>query len=75
MVEHGRTALLVPPQDPQAMAESVARLLNDRQLARRIARAGLADVQQFGWPEVKSKWIEIYGRLDVRHGNAARRES
>jgi glycosyltransferase involved in cell wall biosynthesis len=65
MVEHGRTALLVPPQDPQAMAESVARLLSDRPLAHRIASAGLADVQQFGWPEVRSKWIEIYGRLTL----------
>lgn len=63
MVEHERTALLVPPQDPQSMAESVARLLNDRQLAHRIASAALADVQQFGWPGVKSKWIEIYSRL------------
>ena len=63
MVEHGRTALLVPPQDPQAMADSIARLLNDRELARRIASAGLADVQQFGWSVVRQEWIDIYARL------------
>jgi glycosyltransferase involved in cell wall biosynthesis len=63
MVENGRNALLVPPQDPQAMAEGVARLLRDRGLARRLASAGLANVGQFGWPEVRSKWIEVYRRL------------
>jgi glycosyltransferase involved in cell wall biosynthesis len=63
MVEHGRTALLVPPQDPQAMAESIVRLFNDRALAQRIASAGLADVQQFGWSAVRQKWLDIYARL------------
>ena len=53
MVDNGRTALLVPPQDPQAMADAIARLLRDRELARRVASTGLTDVQQFGWPAVK----------------------
>ena len=63
MVEHDRTALLVPPQDAQAMADSVARLLTDRELAHRIASAGLADVQQFGWSVLRQKWIDIYASL------------
>jgi glycosyltransferase involved in cell wall biosynthesis len=63
MVEHGRTAVLVPPGDPQAMAEGVALLFNNRQLAHRIAEAGSAHVRQFGWPAVKAKWTGIYDRL------------
>jgi glycosyltransferase involved in cell wall biosynthesis len=63
MVENGRTALLIPSQDAQAMAEGVAHILRDRGLARRLASAGLDDVGQFGWPEVRSRWLEIYGRL------------
>jgi glycosyltransferase involved in cell wall biosynthesis len=66
MVDQGRTALLVPPQDSQAMAEGVTRLLTDRDFARRMAGAGLADVQQFGWNAVKGKWIDIYARLMPR---------
>ncbi len=66
MVDHGRTALLVAPQDPQAMADGIARLLNDRALAHRIASAGLAEVRQFGWSAVKGKWIDIYARLMPR---------
>jgi len=63
MVDHGRTALLVPPQEPQPMADAVVRLLRDRELAQRIASAGLQDVQQFGWSAVKDQWIDIYARL------------
>jgi glycosyltransferase involved in cell wall biosynthesis len=66
MVDHGRTAWLVPPQEPQAMAEGVARLLRDRELAHRLASAGLSDVQQFGWPAVKDQWIDVYARLMPR---------
>jgi glycosyltransferase involved in cell wall biosynthesis len=66
MVDNGRTALLVPPQDPQAMNDAVAQLFRDRELARRIAAAGLAEVQQFGWAVVKGKWIDIYARVMPR---------
>jgi glycosyltransferase involved in cell wall biosynthesis len=63
MVDHGRTAVLVPPADAQAMAEGIARLLRDRDLAHHLASTGLLDVQQFGWPAVKDQWIDIYARL------------
>ena len=72
MVDHGRTALLVPPQEPQPMAESIVRLLRDRELAHRIASAGLQDVQQFGWSAVKDQWIDIYARLMPRMRGRAR---
>ncbi len=37
MVENDQTALLVPASDPQAMADAIARVLNDEQLAQRLA--------------------------------------
>jgi alpha-maltose-1-phosphate synthase len=37
MVAHDETALLVAPNDPQAMAAGLARLLMDAQLAQRLA--------------------------------------
>ena len=37
MVEHNQTALLVPTGDPQAMADAIARVLSDEQLAQRLA--------------------------------------
>ena len=40
MIDHGRTGLLVPPHDPQALAASLIRLLTDHPYADTIGRAG-----------------------------------
>ncbi len=40
MVEDGRTGLLVPPHDPDALAAAITRLLVDHPLADMLARAG-----------------------------------
>jgi glycosyltransferase involved in cell wall biosynthesis len=40
MIEHGRTGLLVPPRDPDALAESIIRLLTDHPYADTLGRAG-----------------------------------
>jgi glycosyltransferase involved in cell wall biosynthesis len=52
MVEDGVTALLVPPADPQAMADACLRLLRDAELWARLQHAGLALVQRYTWSEV-----------------------
>jgi glycosyltransferase involved in cell wall biosynthesis len=39
LVEHGVHALLVPPDDPRALAHAIDRLLADRALARRLGAA------------------------------------
>jgi glycosyltransferase involved in cell wall biosynthesis len=46
-VEDGRSALVVPNDDPAALADAVVRLLQDPDLAARIAAAGLATSRQF----------------------------
>ena len=40
MVEDGRTGLLVPSHDPQALADAIVRLLTDHPLADMLGRAG-----------------------------------
>jgi len=40
MIEDGRTGLLVPSRDPQALGAAIARLLTDHPLADTLARAG-----------------------------------
>jgi glycosyltransferase involved in cell wall biosynthesis len=40
LVEDGRTGLLVPPRDPDALADALARLLDDAGLRQRLGMAG-----------------------------------
>jgi glycosyltransferase involved in cell wall biosynthesis len=42
VVEHGTTGLLVPPEDPVALADALAQLAGDAALRQRMGEAGLA---------------------------------
>lgn len=61
MVEDQESALLVPPRDPQAMAEAISSVLADARLARRLAHKASALITTRYSPEnyVRSL-VEIY---------------
>jgi glycosyltransferase involved in cell wall biosynthesis len=46
LIEDGVNGLLVPPNDPEALARAVLAIHEDRVLARRLARAGRASIAQ-----------------------------
>jgi len=50
-------AVLVPPNNPQALAAGIQRVLEDRDLANRIAQNALEDVMQFSWKKRAEKII------------------
>jgi lipopolysaccharide heptosyltransferase II len=46
IIENGHTGLIVPPADPQAMAEAVIKIINDKPLALRLAEEAYKKVQE-----------------------------
>jgi glycosyltransferase involved in cell wall biosynthesis len=58
-LEDGRAGLLVPPEDVDALAAALTRVLSDRDLRSRLAREGRRRVQGFDAPET----VERYERL------------
>ncbi len=46
IIENGKTGLLVPPADPESMAEAVTKIFKDPQLARNLAENALRRVQE-----------------------------
>ncbi len=63
LVESGKTALLVPPGDPQAMAQALMQVLTLPDLARSLSEAGLETVQQYTWQCVRERLFRVYDRL------------
>jgi phosphatidylinositol alpha-mannosyltransferase len=61
VVRRGREALLVPPKDPDAIADAIGTLLRDQELAARMRENGLARAEEFSWPRVTAKVDEYYG--------------
>ncbi|MBT0960602.1 glycosyltransferase family 4 protein [Denitromonas iodatirespirans] len=62
IVEDESTALLVPPDAPEPMAQAVLRLLTDDALRRRLVDAGLAEVVRYQWARVSLQWLAVYQR-------------
>jgi glycosyltransferase involved in cell wall biosynthesis len=60
LVEDGRTALLVPPAAPEAMAQAVLRLVAEPSLAASLREAGLRHVQQYTWANVRPRLMDVY---------------
>ena len=58
-------ALLVEPT-PEALAQGILRLLQDDQLARRMAGASAARREWLGWPAFLAEVDQIYGSLEGR---------
>jgi hypothetical protein len=64
IVDDGRTGLLVPPGDPAALAAAIARVLDDPELAGRLAAAGRADaVERFTAGRYRRELAERTGEL------------
>jgi glycosyltransferase involved in cell wall biosynthesis len=60
MVRDGETGLIVPPDDPAAMAKAVTTLLENPEHAVTLARRARADVEQYGWPQARRRWLRAY---------------
>ena len=63
IVTHERTGLLVPKNDPQAMAASAVKLLESQDLADEIARNAYTVCAAYTWEAVRDDWLDLYLRL------------
>ncbi|MEO6423358.1 MAG: glycosyltransferase family 4 protein [Candidatus Nitrotoga sp.] len=60
LVEDGKTALLIPPSDPERMAEAMLSVLGDESLRRRMVQAGLVHARRFAWESVRGELFLAY---------------
>ena len=63
IVEDGKTGLLVPPGDAQALAEAIKRLLCDPALRSRLGNAGRETVARFAPKGIATETVRFYERV------------
>ena len=70
LVEHRRSALLVPPRNPQAMADAMFQLLGEPELKERLRLAGLQLAAQYTWAQVRPRLLAVYHAV-IENANKA----
>jgi len=63
-IAHEETGLLVPPGNPEILANTVLRALNDPDLCFRMAReARKSAIEQFDWEIIAEKYVGLYSKI------------
>ena len=67
--KHEETSLMVPPHDPEALAQQVVRIARDNDLRMRLSRNGNAYIQRFTWEssvhEFEKFLLDVAGRVNA----------
>ncbi len=77
-VGEGEAGLIIPPDDPEALADAMERLLADASLRERLAEGGRRRIEEhIGWPHIAQRHLALYQRLleDSRRRGAQPRGS
>jgi glycosyltransferase involved in cell wall biosynthesis len=59
LLDHETNALLVRPDDPEAMADAVQRILSDSDLAARLSSNARRKAEGFDWEAVLPRWRNL----------------
>jgi glycosyltransferase involved in cell wall biosynthesis len=61
LIENGKDGILVPVDDPEALAQAAARLIADKPLRDRLARRGAQRVElEFSEAAVVAQWMALF---------------
>src|SRR5260370_29927108 len=66
VIKDGETGLLVPEQDPEAIAKAVLRLLENPEYAEQLGEQGCAyAIDYFNWDRIIDRYEDIYRRCGL----------
>lgn len=56
----GVNGLVVPPEDPKALAAAIRRLVNDPDLRKKLSAAASATAERYDWPGIAKGYWEVF---------------
>ena len=63
IIEDGRNGILVPPQDPQSMAEAILKVLSDAELRRKLGEEAKKRSENFSRDRMISEYEKLFTRM------------
>jgi L-malate glycosyltransferase len=66
ILTHEETGLMVRCGDHEALAAGAIRLLEDPELASRLAQNACKSARRFKWHSIRSEWLSLYGEVTGR---------
>ena len=69
MLRHADTGMVVPPDDPEAMAAAAVGLLERPGAALEMARRARGEAEMYSWPAVRDAWTQTYMTRNRRWEN------
>lgn len=71
-VEDGKTGFLVPPKNPEALANKISHLISDKLLMERMKHNAVKHVNKFfTWANVANTILDIYEKVNVSYQKQA----
>jgi glycosyltransferase involved in cell wall biosynthesis len=66
VVTHEETGLMVRMNDHEALAAAAMRLLEDDELAQKLARQARGECAKYNWRAVRGEWLKLYNEVAGR---------
>jgi len=60
VVKHGENGLLVPPRDPNALADAIIYLLENEDIRKKMGTKGKEIVENYAWEKIAEKYEKVY---------------
>jgi len=73
LVDGGKIGLVVPPNDPEALAKAIIKLLEDVSLRKQMEENAYKKAQELSWDNIAKKYIEVYKEV-IEARNSERME-
>lgn len=69
VIEHEKTGLVVPQSTPEALAESLGRLMADAQLRKTLGNAAKAATDRYAPKKIYDQWEHLFEELTATKGH------